>query len=112
MEVTKFWKLRMFLVLVPGSDSMWFQHDGAPPHRLNSVRNWLDNHFPGRWIGFNGPEKWPARSPDLSELDFATWGYVHDQVYNNRAQPANMQELQTCIRAAVANITPQFFLGY
>lgn len=99
------------IVLDLDINGMWFQHDGAPPHRLNIVRNWLDNHFPGRWIGYNGPAKWPARSPDLSALDFAVWGYIHDQVYNNLAQPANMHELQIRVRAAVASITPQFLIN-
>jgi hypothetical protein len=46
---------------------MYFQHDGAPPHSPREVRN------PGRWIGRGGPHNWPARSPDLSPLDYCVW---------------------------------------
>ena len=47
-------------------DDVIFQHDGAPPH-------WgllLDQRFPGQWIGRGGPTPWPARSPDMTPLDF------------------------------------------
>lgn len=57
---------------------MWFQQDGAPPHYLNAVRDHLNNTYALRWIGRNGPTKWPARSPDLTKMDFFLWGYVKD----------------------------------
>ena len=53
---------------------MFFQHDGAPPHSSSEVRNFLNYPFPGRWIGREGPHNWPARSPDLSPLDYCVWG--------------------------------------
>jgi hypothetical protein len=28
-----------------------FQQDGAPPHYLGEVREYLNTRFPGRWIG-------------------------------------------------------------
>ncbi|KAJ8923944.1 hypothetical protein NQ315_006720 [Exocentrus adspersus] len=34
------------------------------------VRLFLNDVFPGKWIGKRGPIEWPARSPDLSPLDF------------------------------------------
>ena len=30
---------------------LYFQQDGAPAHYAVSVRKWLDEHFPDRWIG-------------------------------------------------------------
>lgn len=60
---------------------MWFQHDGAPPHIVRSVREQLDQDFPGRWMGRYGPRAWPPRSPDLTPLDFFLWGYVKDRVF-------------------------------
>jgi hypothetical protein len=27
-------------------------------------------HFPGRWVGRDGPIPWPPRSPDITPLDF------------------------------------------
>jgi hypothetical protein len=30
---------------------VWLQQDGAPAHFAVSVRDVLNEHFPGRWIG-------------------------------------------------------------
>lgn len=54
---------------------LYFQQDGAPAHYSVTARTWLDEKFPGRWIGRRGPFDWPARSPDLSPCDFFLWGY-------------------------------------
>ena len=43
-----------------------FQQDGATAHYAVSIRKWLDEHFPDRWIGHRGFVEWPARSPDLT----------------------------------------------
>lgn len=51
-------------------ERLWYQQDGAPPHYAVTVRQYLDEIFPNRWIGRRGAIEWPARSPDLSPLDF------------------------------------------
>jgi len=56
---------------------MYFQNYGAPPHK-----NFLHYRFPGRWIGCGGPYNWPARSPDLSPLDYCVWGWMKELVYS------------------------------
>lgn len=61
--------------------NMWFQQDGAPPHNARIVTNYLNTTFPNSWIGTNGPIKWPARSPDLTPLDFFLWGHLKNVVY-------------------------------
>jgi len=61
---------------------MYFQHDGAPPHSSHEARNFLNYRFPGRWIGRGGRHKWPARSPDLSPLDYCVWGWMKEMVYS------------------------------
>jgi len=33
------------------------------------TRQYLNDHFPGKWIGRNGPVEWPPRSPDLNPID-------------------------------------------
>ena len=58
-----------------------FQQDGAPPHWKLSVRAYLNENLPGRWIGRAGNDdsvllKWPPRSSDLTPCDFFLWGYV------------------------------------
>jgi hypothetical protein len=42
----------------------FFEQDGAPPHYARTVRAYLDQTFPGRWIGRRGPLQWPSQSPD------------------------------------------------
>jgi hypothetical protein len=61
------------LVLI-GEQPKWFMQDGAPPHYATTVRHWLDDMFPHRWIGRRGPVEWAPGSPDLNPLDFAFWG--------------------------------------
>ena len=58
-----------------------FQHDGCPAHYGLQVRDWLNLKFPGGWIGRGGPIPWPARSPDLTPLDFYLWGFMKSYVY-------------------------------
>jgi len=58
-----------------------YQHDGAPAHFSRAVRDYLDQTYPGRWIGKGGPVAWPPRSPDLTSLDFFLWGHVKSLVY-------------------------------
>ena len=53
-----------------------FQHDGASAHYETRGRAWLDGKLEDRWMGRGGPIPWPARSPDLSPLDFWLWGYL------------------------------------
>lgn len=69
--------------------SMWFMHDGAPPHFDRLVRQHLTAVFGQQWIGRGGPSPWPARSPDLNPLDFFFWGYLKELVYST---PVNTRE--------------------
>ena len=83
-----------------------FQHDGAPPHSTAEVTNFLNNAFPGSWIGRYGPFKWPPRSPDLAPLDYFGWGYLASNVYT-QDKPANAEELKNKIIIACQAITPR-----
>jgi hypothetical protein len=49
---------------------MWYQHDGCPVHNAIFAHSVLNRENRGRWIGRGGPRTWPARSPDLTPLDF------------------------------------------
>jgi hypothetical protein len=51
---------------------IWFQHDDAPQHYSCEECQWLSESYPGGWIGREreAPVFWPARSHDLSSLDF------------------------------------------
>ena len=55
-------------------DDVWLQHDGAPTPFALSVRDVLNEHFPGRWIGRGSPTppaplSWPPRSPHFTTPD-------------------------------------------
>jgi transposase len=89
-------------------DQYYFQQDGAPPHYGLIVREWLDTTFPGRWVGRRGPIEWPARSPDLSPLDFFLWGVIKDKVYAVKSR--SLEELRNRIRNAFNIITPDLCL--
>ena len=39
------------------------------------VTTFLDETFPGRWVGRGSPTAWPPRSPDLTPLYFFAWGF-------------------------------------
>lgn len=58
-----------------------FQQDGCPAHWTLNVREHLNNCFPESWIGRDGPIPWPARSPDLTPVDFFVWGRAKELVY-------------------------------
>lgn len=87
---------------------IWFQQDGAPPHFGREVREYLDETFPNRWIGRRGTIEWPARSPDMTPLDFFLWGHIKNLVYKNR--PQNIEELQERIRHEIHSIPRNILL--
>ncbi|GFW86614.1 uncharacterized protein TNCV_4333981 [Trichonephila clavipes] len=88
---------------------MWFQHDGAPAHFSADVRSVLDAAYPGRWFGQGGPVNWPARSPDLSCLDFFLWGHIKSLVY---ASPIDSDEALVAKIAVVAGEIREMPPGY
>lgn len=82
---------------------MFLQHDGCPAHFSLNVRNYLDTHFPNKWIGRGSIFPWPARSPDLTVLDFYLWGTLKQKVYATR--PTTREDMVARIRDATANIS-------
>lgn len=88
-------------------EDLIFMQDGTPPHFDVVVREWLNAHFPGRWMGRRGPYEWPARSPDLTPCDFFLWGWLKDQVYETK--PKTLEELEERIQEVMSSI-PQEFL--
>jgi hypothetical protein len=86
-----------------GNDNFYFQQDGAPPHYHRDVRAYLDQNLPGQWIGRRGPIEFPARSPDLTPLDFFLWGTVKDEVYKRK--PCNLDILWNEIQAVCREIS-------
>lgn len=64
----------------------WYQLDGAPAHCTNNVSVVLTDLFENRWLRRLGPWSWPARSPDLTPLDFFLWGVLKTKVYETPVQ--------------------------
>lgn len=87
-------------------DHVWFQQDGAPPHYGRNVRAFLNGMFPNRWIGRRGEIEWPARSPDLSPLDYFVWGHIKDTVY--KSKPQNIDDLRNKIVQVIHSVPQEF----
>lgn len=85
-------------------NNLWFQQDWAPPHYYLRARQILNEQFPNRWIGRRGAIEWPARSPDLSPLDYFFWGYLKHNVY--KTKPADINELKRRIIDESARVPP------
>lgn len=69
---------------------------------------YLEETFPGKWIGRRGAIEWPARSPDMTPLDFFLWGHIKNLVYKNR--PQNIEDLQQRIMHEISSIAPNILL--
>ena len=94
------------VVSIENRRTMWFQQDGCPAHSARISRSTLNQLFPERWNDGRGStvREWPARSPDLTPLDFFLWGRLKDLVYIN--QPTTKYGMKDRIRRACAEITP------
>lgn len=84
-----------------------FQHDGAPIHSTIPVTTWLNQTFGNKWIGRKSLNSFPARSPDLTPMDFFFWGYLKNKVYKHRPFQ-NVDNLEDIIRQYCQNIPPTF----
>ena len=88
--------------LIDFQPTIIFQQDGAPPHWELHIHEFLNETFPKRWIGKDGPISWPPNSPDITSLDFFLWGYVKDIVYQTKVR--DMTNLKQRISNAIATI--------
>ncbi|GBN45986.1 hypothetical protein AVEN_103362-1 [Araneus ventricosus] len=84
--------------------NVWLQHDGAPPHTVSSVQQYIRDTFQQQVIGYGGCVEWPPSSPDLNPLDFFMWGYIKQQMY--ATPPPTLQELRNRITDACASVSP------
>ena len=78
----------------------YFQQDGAPCHRTTDALRLLQSKFGNRIIskspnGFNTIE-WPARSCDLTPLDYWLWSYLKNKI-SRLDKPKALAELEEAI---------------
>ncbi|CAH1104615.1 unnamed protein product, partial [Psylliodes chrysocephalus] len=71
------------------------------------VRQFLNDAFPCQWIGRRDPIEWPARSPDLTPLDFFLWGHLKSFVF--KTKPDSIEDLRQRIITECSNIPREVF---
>ena len=84
------------------------QQDGAPSHWKLTLRAYLNDNLPRRWIGRPSDEdnvmlKWPPRSPDLSPAIFSLG--ICEDLGLCPPLPANVNELKQRITIALETVT-------
>lgn len=96
--------LKMLTTIFPNNTypDEWFQQDGATAHTARNTISWLKARFSQRLISHRSDFPWPARSPDLSPLDFFLWGFVKEKVF--RTAPSNIAQLKNEVRQVIASI--------
>ena len=85
------------------SKQCFFQQDGAPPHWRTEVLEWLTSKFQDRLISHKTPRPWPAKSPDLSPLDYWFWSAAMAEV--RRIQPKSLDDLKDCVEAYAISLS-------
>ncbi|CAG7821474.1 unnamed protein product [Allacma fusca] len=86
-------------------ESTWFQQDGAPPHRSKNVLKYLRRKFGDRLISYGCATFWPARSQDLTPLDYFLWDHLKGKITTNY-RPTNAEDLKECITLELENLHP------
>ena len=74
-----------------------FQEDNAPPHRPESIRQWLAEHNIDKI-------EWPACSPDLNPIE-NLWGILSRRVFADGRQYSGVAALKSAIRECWDQIT-------
>ena len=86
----------------PNLHDLYFQQDGAPSHYFKGVQEHLDETFPLKWIEQRGPIDWPARSTDMTSMDFFVWRVLKDKVYSQK--PRSVVDMKNYINNAFQEI--------
>lgn len=83
-------------------NSFWWQQDGASVHCTLSVMDYLASEFGTRVIARKALHEWPARSPDLSPLDYGFWSLMRKKVTD--AHPNTLDEVKLAVRSACRSL--------
>lgn len=101
IEILELLKNQLNLLPEEERNNIIFQQDGAPAHNSRIARAYLNENF-NAWIGTNGTIRWPARSPDLTPMDFFLWGHVKNVVYETCYE--TVQELRIAVENVIRGI--------
>ena len=106
--------LDSWLILQPRDRGLlhyvWLQHDVASALFALSVRDILNEHFPGHWIGRGSPTSpapltWPPYSRDLTTPDSSFWSIIKGRIdahhYNNN------EDFPRAVEDAFHTVTPK-----
>ena len=74
----------------------WFPHVGASPHMTHPMRLLPNRDFCKPMTGRLGLQPWPARSPDLSLLDFIP-GVTIKRVFVAECQKCKQQKFESAL---------------
>ena len=89
-------------------NQMWFQQDGASPHRTRASIDFLHSVFGERLIALNsgrvGGIDWPAKSPDFSTLDNYGWDAISRELYYCENPPTDLESLKSGLVRAFRDV--------
>ena len=87
-------------------NDVWFQQDGAwAVWQPQTTIDLLCQTFDGQLIRRNGDNNWPAKSCDLTPLDYFLWSSVKEKCYANK--PETIKYLKANICDVIAKIRIQ-----
>lgn len=92
--------LQLLKVALPFDYDPIFQQDEAPSHFHVLAREYLNEEFPGRWLG----RRW-----HLAPLDFFLWGYVKLRVFSTKSTTITITDVSATIAWKIlTNVRPEF----
>lgn len=95
--------------------SICVYNDGALAQYVHQVWQYLQNVLPRRWIGRRDAVEWPARSHDLTPLNYFFWG-LHEKCYipkeanwHQNVQETILQTAQSISEESIFNAVSSFY---
>ena len=80
----------------------WYQHDGATCHVTTECLEFLHSKFGHRILSRRLDHHWPAKSPDLSPIDFSFWSQASTHL--KRVKPTTLEGMKAAVEEFAANL--------
>lgn len=87
--------------------NQFFQQDGATCHTAAAIRQFLQEHFPSKFISRFTDFPYPSHSPDLTPPDAYIWGMAKNAVF--KRAPQTIDELKDAVRVFFAALRQPLF---